>query len=110
MNREPSPGAAMAPKRATFQRLVFSSQEEKWESSGTHDASGACVNGGIALGTPAARSMLGQRFLGGSPVTEPVGTVSTLLSLGARCRIERPEAVRVRNEGGNVISDYDAWS
>ncbi len=54
--------------------------------------------------------MLGQRFLGGWPVTEAVGKVSTLLGLGARCRIERPEAVRVRNEGSDVITDYDAWS
>ena len=54
--------------------------------------------------------MLGQRFQGGWPAVDPPGTWHSLLELGPRCQIERPDAVRIRREGNNVITDYDSWT
>jgi hypothetical protein len=54
--------------------------------------------------------MLGQRFQGEWPVADRPGTSRSLLDLGPRCQIERPDAVRIRREGDKVITDYDSWT
>jgi hypothetical protein len=54
--------------------------------------------------------MLGLKFQGGWPIADPACTWSSLLDLGPRCQIERPDAIHIRREGNNFITDYDAWT